>query len=176
MSLRATQVLLGLSLLLNAFIVGGFVYHTWFEPPHRPFAGGPPPPGQPGRFGNPLEALAQDLKLDDEQRKAVQPVIDEFAKTRRDRVRDIVKLREEMSAELQKSSFDWAKVDALVDRMTALRAEQQKQNLRAIEQMAAKLKPEQQAELHKILGERFGGQPWRREGGPGGPRPPLPPQ
>ena len=179
MSLRVTQVLLGLSLLLNAFIVGGFVYHTWFEPPHRPVAGGPPPPGQPGqpgRWGNPLEALAQDLKLDEEQRKAVQPVIDEYASTRRDRWRDIGKIREEMSTELQKPSFDWTKVDTLIDRMTVLRAEQQKQNLRAVEQMAAKLKPEQQAELHKILGERYGGQGWRREGGPGGPRPPRPPQ
>ena len=176
MSLRVTQVLLGLSLLLNAFIVGGFVYHTWFDGPPRRFAGGPPPPGQPGRWGNPLEALAQDLKLDAEQRKAVQPVIDEYANTRRERWRDIGKIREEMSAELQKPSFDWPKVDALVDRMTVLRAEQQKQNLRAVDQMASKLKPEQQAELHKILGERYGGQGWRREGGPGGPRPPRPSQ
>jgi Spy/CpxP family protein refolding chaperone len=135
----------------------------------------PPPPGQANRFGNPLEALAQDLKLDDAQRKAVQPVIDDYANTRRDRWRDIGKIREEMSAELQKPSFDWAKVDALVDRMTVLRAEQQKQNLRAVEQMANKLTPDKQAELHKILGERYGGQPWRQGGGPGQ-RPPRPPQ
>jgi Spy/CpxP family protein refolding chaperone len=179
MSLRITQVLLGLSLLLNAFVLAGFVFHSWFEPPHHIFAGGRPPPGQPGqpgRWPNPLEALAQDLKLDGEQLKAVQPIIDDYANSRRDRWHDIGKIREEMSAELQKPSFDWAKVDALVDRMTVLRAEQQKQNLRAVEQMASKLKPEQQGELHKILGERYGGQPWRRDGGPGGPRPPRPPQ
>jgi Spy/CpxP family protein refolding chaperone len=179
MSLRVIQVLLGLSLLLNAFALAGFVFHNWLEPQHPPFAGGRPPPQQPGqqnRWPNPLETLAQDLKLDDEQRKAVQPLIDEYGNTRRDRWRDIGKIREEMSAELQKPAFDWAKVDVLVDRMTVLRAEQQKQNLRAVEQMAVKLKPEQQAELHKILGERYGGQGWRQGGGPGGQRPPRPPQ
>jgi Spy/CpxP family protein refolding chaperone len=168
MSSRITQVLLGLSLLLNAFVLAGFVVNTWFEPPHRPFAGGRPPPGQ-GRWPNPLEMLAQDLKLDATQKKAVQPIIDEYGNSRRDRWRDIGKIREEMSVELQKPSFDWAKVDGLVDQMTVLRAEQQKQNLRSVEQMASKLPPEKQAELHKILGERYGG---RRPG----PRPPRPPQ
>ena len=174
MSLRVTQVLLGLSLLLNVFVLAGFAYNTWFEPAHRPFAGGRPSPGQ-GRWPNPLEMLAQDLKLDDAQQKAVQPIIDEYGNTRRDRWRDIGKIREEMSAELQKPSFDWAKVDALVDQMTVLRADQQKQNLRAIEQMANKLTPDKQAELHKILGERYGGQGWRQGGRPGQ-RPPRPPQ
>ena len=46
-------------------------------------------------------------------------------------------------------------------------SEQQKQNLRAIAEMATKLRPEQQAELHKILAERYGGG-WR----PPGQRPP----
>jgi Spy/CpxP family protein refolding chaperone len=179
MTPRLTQVLLGLSLLLNAFVLAGFVFHGWFEPAPRP-VGGPPPPGQAGRWGNPLEGLVQDLKLDEGQKKDVQPVIDQYANTRRDRWRDIGKLREAMSAELQKPAFDMAKIDALVDQMTVLRAEQQKQNLRAIEQMAAKLKPEQQAELHKILAERYGGQGgWRGPGQGGGgqrERGPRPPQ
>lgn len=173
MTSRVTQVLLGLSLLLNAFVLAGFVFNSWFEPPHRPFAGGRPPPGQPGqqnRWPNPLETLAQDLKLDDAQRKAVQPIIDEYGNSRRDRWRDIGKIREAMSAELQKPSFDWAKVDGLIDQMTVLRAEQQKQNLRAVEQMANKLTPDKQAELHKILGERYGG--WRGGSRPPPPRPP----
>jgi Spy/CpxP family protein refolding chaperone len=178
MSLGVTRVLLGLSLLLNVFVLAGFVFNTWFEP-HRPPVAGPPPPGQqPSRWGNPLEALAQDLKLDESQKKDVQPIVDEYGNSRRDRWRDIGKIREAMSAELQKPAFDWARIDALVDQMTVLRAEQQKQNLRAIERMAAKLSPEKQAELHKILAERYGGQNWRQGGGggPGGPRGPRPPQ
>lgn len=166
MSLRITQALLGLSLLLNAFVLAGFVFHSWFEPPHH-VAGGPPP-----RWNNPLEALAQDVKVDDSQKKELQPLFDEYTTTRRDRFREITKLREAMTAELEKSPFDMAKIDALVDQVTALRAELQKQNLHAIDRLAAKLKPEQQAELHKILAERYG------RPGPGGrqPRPPRPSQ
>src|SRR6185503_4119255 len=114
--------------------------------------------------------LVQDLKLDEAQKKDVQPVIDQYAKTRRERWRDIGKIREAMSAELQKPAFDMVKIDALVDQMTVMRAEQQKENLRAIEQMAAKLKPDQQAELHKILAERYGGG-WRAGGKQRPPRP-----
>lgn len=179
MSSRITQVLLGLSLLLNAFVLAGFVFSSWIEPPHRLFAGGrpsAPPPGQP-RWGNPLEALARDLKLDDAQKTAVQPIIDEYGNTRRDRWRDIGKVREEMAAELQKPNFDWTKIDGLIDQMTVLRVDQQKQNLRAVEQMANKLPADRRAELHKILGERYGGQAWRSgNSSPGGPRPPRPPQ
>ena len=58
-SLRVTQVLLGLSLLLNVFVLAGFVFHSWYEPPRRHF-GGPPARGEGNRWGNPLEALVQD--------------------------------------------------------------------------------------------------------------------
>ena len=163
-SLRITQVLLGLSLLLNAFVLAGFVFHSWFEPPPR-FSG-------PARWANPLEALAQDLKIDDSQKKELQPLFDDYTNSRRDRFREIVKIREEMTAELKKSPFDLAKIDGLVDQMMALRVDLQKENLHAIDQMAQKLRPEQRDELHKILAERYG----RPPGPPGGPRPPRPPQ
>lgn len=167
MSLRITQVLLGLSLLLNAFVLAGFVFHSWFEPPPR-FAGGPPP-GQP-RWGNPLEALAYDVKIDDNQKRELQPLFDQYTSSRHDRFREIVKVREEMTAELKKSPFDLAKIDGLVDQMMALRVDLQKENLHAIDQMAQKLRPEQRDELHKILAERYGRPP------PRPPRPPRPPQ
>ncbi len=167
MSLRITQVLLGLSLLLNAFVLAGFVFHSWFEPP-RHMAGGPPP-GQ--RWGNPVEALAHELNIDDSQKKELQPLFDQYANSRRDRFREIIKIREEMTAELKKSPFDMAKIDGLVDQMMALRVDLQKQNLHVIDQMAQRLKPEQRDELHKILAERYGRPP-----GPPRPRPPRPPQ
>lgn len=177
MSSRLTQVLLALSLLLNCFVLAGFVYRTWIEPPPFPAGrpGGPPPPpgqpGQPNRWTNPLEALANDLKLDDGQKKGLQGIFDRYGASRRERFREIGKIRESMAAELHKPAFDMPKIDALVDQMTVLRSEQQKENLHAIAEMAAKLKPEQQAELHKILAERYGGG-WR----PPGQRPPPPPR
>jgi Spy/CpxP family protein refolding chaperone len=169
MSSRLTQVLLALSLLLNCFVLAGFVYRSWLAPPPH-VAGGPPtPPPGPNRWTNPLEALANDLKLDEATKKQLQPIFEQYNTARRERYREIGKLREAMSAELQKAQYDMARLDTLVDQMTDLRAEQQKQNMRAFEEIAGKLKPEQKAELHKMLAERYGGS-WR-PGGQRGPRP-----
>jgi Spy/CpxP family protein refolding chaperone len=177
MSSRLTQVLLALSLLLNCFVLAGFVYRSWIEPPHWQGRMGGPPPGQPGsRPASPMEALSQDLKLDDTQKQALKSLFEQYATARRDRFREIGKVREAMSAELQKPEFDMPKIEALVEQMTKLRAEQQKENLRSISQLSPHLRPEQQAELHKILAERYGGGWGGRPGGPGGPRPPRPPQ
>src|SRR5262245_20246347 len=100
MSSRLMQVLLGLSLLLNCFVLAGFVYRTWIAPPSAVHGG--PPPQPPGQRASPLEVLAQDLKLNDEQHKALQPVLDQYASGRRDRFREMQKIREQMMAEMQK--------------------------------------------------------------------------
>jgi Spy/CpxP family protein refolding chaperone len=175
MSSRLTQVLLALSLLLNCFVLAGFVYRSWVEPPHWQgrMAGGPPPPGR--ERPSPLDALSQDLKLDDSQKQALKGLFEQYSTTRRDRWHEIQKVREAMSTELQKPGFDMAKIESLVDQMSGLRAVQQKENLRAISELAPKLRPEQLDELHKILADRYGGSGWR-PGGPGGPRPPRPTQ
>jgi Spy/CpxP family protein refolding chaperone len=172
MSSRLTQVLLALSLLLNCFVLAGFVYRSWVAPPHWPGRMGGPP-GQPG-FRSPLDALSQDLKLDDAQKQALKDLFEQYSTARRERFREIQKVREAMSVELQKPEFDTAKIDALVEQMTRLRAEQQKENLHSIAQLAPHLRPEQREELHKILAERYGGG-WGGRA-PGGPRPPRPPQ
>lgn len=172
MSSRLTQVLLALSLLLNCFVLAGFVYRSWIAPPH--WQGRMVAAGQPG-FRSPLEALSQDLKLDDSQKQALKELFEQYGTSRHDRFREIQKVREAMSAELQKPEFDTARIDALVEQMTGLRAEQQKENLRSIAQLSPQLRPEQRDELHKILAERYGGG-WGGRPGPGGPRQPRPPQ
>jgi len=170
MSSRLTQVLLALSLLLNCFVLAGFVYRSWIDPPHwRGRMGGPP--GQSG-YRSPLDALSKELELDDSQKQALKGLFEQYSTSRRDRFREIQKVREAMSAELQKPEFDMTKIEALVEQMTALRAEQQKENLRSISQLSPHLRPEQRDELHKILAERYGGG-W---GSRSGSRPPRPPQ
>jgi Spy/CpxP family protein refolding chaperone len=170
MSSRLTQVLLALSLLLNCFVLAGFVYRSWIDPPHWQGRMG----GQPG-YRSPLDALSQDLKLDDTQKQALKGLFEQYSTTRRDRFGEIQKVREAMSAELQKPEFDMTKIEALVEQMTRLRAEQQKENLRSISQLSSHLRPEQRDELHKILAERYGGG-WRGRAGSGGSRSPRPPQ
>lgn len=158
MSLRFTQILLGLSLLLNCFVLAGFVYRTWIAPP--PFAHTGPRFASPR--GGPLEMLAQDVKVDAGQRQALKDLFERYASERHHRFSEIQKIREEMAEELKKPEFDMTRIDSLVDRMTALRADSQKQNLSAIAQLSAGLRPDQREQLHTILAERYGGPPgWR---------------
>ncbi|WP_289297065.1 periplasmic heavy metal sensor [uncultured Reyranella sp.] len=176
MSSRVIQALLGLSLLMNAFILAGFVYRSWIDPPSE-WQGLPPPPpprgapGHPGQPGgprlNPVEMVAQDLDLDGEQRKLMQTLFDQYAKARRDRLQDIQRFREQMSAELRKTSLDMAKVDALIDQVSRLRAEQQKETLRTLTQLDPALRPDQRERLQRLLVERIVPPP------PPPPRPPA---
>jgi Spy/CpxP family protein refolding chaperone len=168
MSARLTQVLLALSLLLNCFVLAGFVWRSWIEPPHQQRPGGPPGP----RGLSPLEALAQDLELDADQRKDLRSVFDHYADARRDRFREIQKVRDAMVTELQKPEFDMAKIDPLIEHITQLRSEAQKQNMRSIAELASKLKPDQRTKLHKILADRYGNPPWAGNRPPPPPRPP----
>ena len=118
MNSRLLQVLLGLSLLLNTFVLMGFVYRSWIAPPfemHRP----PPPrgpsgqpglPGQPGQPGgprfNPVEMVTHDLDLDTEQRKVLQGLFDQYAKARRGRLAEIQRLREQTAVEMAGTPLD----------------------------------------------------------------------
>jgi Spy/CpxP family protein refolding chaperone len=159
MSSRLTQILLGLSLLLNCFVLAGFVYRSWIEPPRFSHAGPPP-------RGGPLEMLSEDLKLDESQRQALHGLFERYASARHERFSEMQKIRESMTTELKKPEFDLPQIDSLVDQMTKLRAEQQKENMASIADLSSKLRPEQREQLHTILVDRFGGHGPHRERGP----------
>ena len=173
MSSRLTQVLLALSLLLNTFVLMGFVYRSWIAPPQfeRPT---PPPPGQ---RPSALETVTHDLNLDDGQRQALRGVFDQYATTRRERLREIQKLRDQLAAEYKRPTIDMARVDALIDQLTRLRADMQKETLRSFTQLETQLKPEQRERMHQILAERLAA-PFtpRQPGGGAGAGPARPPQ
>ena len=173
MSSRLTQVLLALSLLLNTFVLMGFVYRSWIAPPQfeRPT---PPPPGQ---RPSALETVTHDLNLDDGQRQALRGVFDQYATTRRERLREIQKLRDQLAAEYKRPTIDMARVDTLIDQLTKLRADMQKETLRSFTQLETQLKPEQRERMHQILAERLAA-PFvpRPPGGGSGSGPARPPQ
>lgn len=155
MSSRWLQILLGLSLLLNAFVLAGFVWRTWIEPPQfaRHVMHAPPPGPRP----SPLDVLAQELALDEGQRAELKGLFERYGKARQERFDEIYKTRELMGAELQKPEFDLAKLDGLIDRMTPLRVEQQKEYLRAFAELAPRLRPDQRERLHRFLADRYSG-------------------
>ena len=168
MSSRLMQVLLALSLLLNTFVLAGFVYRSWIEPPA--FERRPPPP--PGQRPSPLETMAHDLNLNDGERQALRAVFEQYSATRRERQREIQKVREQIAAEYKNPTVDMARIDTLIDQLTKLRAAQQKEYLGSLNQLAAKLKPEQRDRMHQIFGRATGHAVWaasarrRRRTGP----------
>lgn len=159
MSPRLTQALLGLSLLLNLFVLAGFVYRTWIAPPGVEQPGRTPA----GPRASALEILATELKLDDAQRAALKPVFDDYAAKRRERQRESTRLREQIVAELKKPDTDLTKLEPVVDQLSRLRADTQKDTLRAIIAIEPKLRPDQKDQFEKLLADRLGGW-WGRRG------------
>jgi Spy/CpxP family protein refolding chaperone len=170
---RWVPVALALSLLLNAFFVAGFVFRGLIAP--LPFEQRMPPPSPPpGARPSALEVVAGDLNLDPRQRQALRDVFEQHAQVRRDRSREIQKVREQIVAEYRRSPLDQARLAPLIDRMGDLRADQQKETVRALAQMEAQLDPEQRVKMHQILVDRILSSPWTRQ--PGAPAPPRPSQ
>ena len=161
------QVLLALSLLLNTFVLVGFVWRSWIAP--TPFERPVQPP--PGQRPSALEAVTRDLDLDDSQRQALHGVFEQYAVARRDRVREIQKLREQIAAEYRKPTVDLVRVDALIDQLTRLRAEFQKETLHSLAQIEPRLKPEQRERMRQILAERLSAPFVRPPNAPPGPPP-----
>jgi len=162
MSSRPVQLLLALSLLLNFFILAGFVYRTWIAPPAMEHV-------QP-RPGGPLEMIARELKLDESQRKTLHSLFEKNLADRREHQHDIQQAREQLSDELKKPNADPAKIDALVEQVSKLRGELFRANLHAILELEAQLTPEQRERMHEILADRVLGM------GPPRPGPGHPPR
>ena len=173
MGSRLIQILLGLSLLLNTFVLVGFVYSSWISPPtferHMP-----PPPPPPGVRPSPVEALIKDLGVADEQRTAMRAQLERYTAARRDRFREIQKVRDQTAIELARPQMDLSRIDSLIDEITRLRADQWKESVHTVALLEPLLRPDQRDRLHALLAERFAGAPPpapRPPGGAGGPPP-----
>ena len=172
MSTRLMQILLAMSLLLNTFVLAGFVYRSWIAPPVEIAVKRSPAPLPGGLPPSLVEGMAHELGLDDGQRAALAAVFDKAAADRRRRVREIQQVRDQAAAELRKPEVDPARIDALVDQVARLRGEQQRENLRAVLQFEPHLTPQQRDRMRAVLADRMVGPPPPRP--PGTPRPPPP--
>ena len=159
---RLITVVLALSLLLNAFFVAGFVFRGWIAPlPFEQRVASPPPGSRPSA----METVANEVKLDDKQRQAVRGIMEQHAKIRRERSREMQKVREQIVDEYRRMPLDQARLDPLVDKLGDLRAEQQKETVRALTQLEAELSPQQRERMHQVLVDRLLSSPWYRPSG-----------
>jgi Spy/CpxP family protein refolding chaperone len=172
---RLITVALALSLLLNGVFVAGFVFRGWIAPLSFEQRMPPPPPPPPGGRPSALETVAGDLNLDPGQRQALRGLFEQHSQVRRDNSREMQRLREQIVAEYRRIPLDQSRLGPLIDKLQDLRAEQQKETVRALAELEAKLNPEQRAKMHQVLVDRLQSSPWyRAQGGP--PPPPRPPQ
>ena len=113
--------------------------------------------------------MLHDLGVDSGQRESLRGLLDGYAAKRRERLREIQRLREQSTVELKQPQIDMAKVDGLVDQLARLRADLQKETLRTAIQLEPALRPDQRERLRVLIAERLAGAP------PPPPRPPGPP-
>lgn len=176
MSSRLLQLLLIFSLLLNSFVIAGFVYRGWIAPPVEVGLIPPPPPPPPGPAPRPgpLEVVTRELDLDQDQREVFRSLVEQHAAKRRERLQEIHRDREQVAAEMRRPQPDLAKVEGLIDRVSELRGELIKENLRTLAAFEPKLRPEQRERMYVIFADRFAGVPPapQRPREPAAPRPP----
>jgi Spy/CpxP family protein refolding chaperone len=159
---RLITVALALSLLLNAFFVAGFVFRSWIAPlTFEQRVPAPPPGSRPSA----LETVAKEVSLDEKQRQALRGIMERHAKVRRERAHEIQKVREQIVDEYRRTPLDQARLDPLVDKLGDLRAEQQKETVRALTQFEAELSPQQRERMHQVLVDRLLASPWYRPSG-----------
>lgn len=176
MGSRLLQLLLIFSLLLNSFVIAGFVYRSWIAPPAEVGLAPPPPPppSGPAPRPGPLEVVTRELDLDQGQREVFRSLVEQHAAKRRERLQEIHQDREQVAAEMRRPQPDLAKVEGLIDRVSELRGELIKENLRTLAAFEPKLRPEQRERMYVIFADRFAGVPPapQRPREPAAPRPP----
>jgi len=176
MGSRLLQLLLIFSLLLNSFVIAGFVYRSWIAPPAEVGQAPPPPPppSGPAPRPGPLEVVTRELNLDQGQREVFRSLIEQHAAKRRERLQEIHRDREQVAAEMRRPQPDLAKVEGLIDRVSELRGELIKENLRTLAAFEPKLRPEQRERMYMIFADRFAGvsSTPQRPREPAAPRPP----
>ena len=133
MSSRLIQVLLALSLLLNTFVLVGFVYRSWIEPPaferHRRRR-------RPARDRARSRRWRTTSTSTKRSARRCSGVFDQYSiDASRAAARDPEAARADRRRIQASPTVDMARVDALIDQLTKLRAELQKENLRALDQL-----------------------------------------
>ncbi|MBL8674033.1 MAG: periplasmic heavy metal sensor [Rhodospirillales bacterium] len=154
-------ILLGLSVVLNVFFIGGFVQARYFGGPPQVFA------REPGERRGPQQVdVPERLNLNATEARGFRDAMRQLRERNVGKARELLQLRERLLTEMRKEKPDFAAVDAMLDRAAVLRSDLQKDGLRTSDKVAASFRPEQRDRFMQFVIART-----LNPGGPGGARP-----
>lgn len=104
-----------------------------------------------GMCGKRLDAMVQSLKLSDEQKAKVQPIIDQLKSTMKSSAAQMKDLSNQLDQQVQSATMDLSVVDGLVDKKAKMIADAMKAKFAAQGQIFAVLTPEQKTQMQGMI-------------------------
>lgn len=104
-----------------------------------------------GMCGKRLEAMVHSLKLSDEQKTKIHPIIDQLKSTMKTSAAQMKDLSNQLDQQVQSATMDQSVVDGLVDKKAKVIADSMKAKFAAQGQIFAVLTAEQKTQLHDMM-------------------------
>lgn len=139
MRAKLPWILLAISLALNVFVIGGYIYgksrsdHRW------------------SRWS--FTAVAEQLDLNSAQKQALEKMRVEIRRSSDDSREQMRPLRRELLEELAKPQPDFAAADRRIDEIGDMQSKRYKAMVRAVHEFQQTLTPQQQEQFRKSMNE-----------------------
>lgn len=104
-----------------------------------------------GMCGKRLDSMIESLKLNDEQKAKVQPIMDQLKTTMKSTSGQMQDLSSQLEQQMQAATMDQSAIDGLVDKKTKLIGDMMKAKFAAQGQIFAVLTPEQKTQLQGMM-------------------------
>lgn len=149
MRARLPWILFFISLALNVFAVGGFIYaknraeSRWSE-------------------RSPITSAVRDLDLTAAQKAALEKMRNDIRRSSEDIRNEMRPLRRQLLQELGKPQPDFASVDTRIDDISDMQGKRFKAMVRAVHEFQQTLTPEQQEQFRKAMAEHMARRGMRR--------------
>jgi periplasmic protein CpxP/Spy len=104
-----------------------------------------------GMCGKRLDSMIESLKLNDEQKAKVQPIMDQLKATMKSSAGQMQDLSNQLDQQVQSATMDQSAVDGLVDKKTKVIGDMMKAKFAAQGQIFAVLTPEQKTQLQGMM-------------------------
>jgi Spy/CpxP family protein refolding chaperone len=142
-------ILFALSLALNIFAVGGFIYaKTQRE--------------QGWERRSSMAAAAEDIKLNDAQKVALEKMRTDIRRSSEEVRNEMRPLRRELLEEVGKPQPDFAALDRRIDLLGDIQSKRYKATVRAVHEFQQTLTPEQREQFRKAMAEHSARRSMRR--------------